>query len=51
MIDRCDSQVASWSESGDNFVVKDVEKFSCVSDKQNCPLTRAYSLIHSIRLL
>lgn len=33
MIDRCDSDVASWSESGDNFVVKDVDKFSSVSEK------------------
>lgn len=31
MIDRCDSEVAAWSESGDNFVVKNVEKFASVS--------------------
>ncbi|GAX11250.1 heat shock transcription factor 4 [Fistulifera solaris] len=29
MIDKCDQDVACWSESGDNFVVKDVDKFSC----------------------
>lgn len=28
MIDRCDSEVATWSNLGDNFVVKDVEKFA-----------------------
>eukprot|EP00545_Synedropsis_sp_CCMP1620_P005705 CAMPEP_0119004914 /NCGR_PEP_ID=MMETSP1176-20130426/1428_1 /TAXON_ID=265551 /ORGANISM="Synedropsis recta cf, Strain CCMP1620" /LENGTH=240 /DNA_ID=CAMNT_0006956675 /DNA_START=837 /DNA_END=1556 /DNA_ORIENTATION=+ len=28
MIDRCDSTIASWSPSGDNFVVKNVEKFA-----------------------
>eukprot|EP00565_Helicotheca_tamesis_P008674 CAMPEP_0185731676 /NCGR_PEP_ID=MMETSP1171-20130828/13719_1 /TAXON_ID=374046 /ORGANISM="Helicotheca tamensis, Strain CCMP826" /LENGTH=404 /DNA_ID=CAMNT_0028400991 /DNA_START=189 /DNA_END=1403 /DNA_ORIENTATION=+ len=28
MIDRCDSMIASWSENGDNFVVKNVERFA-----------------------
>jgi len=28
MIDRCDRDVATWSNIGDNFVVKDVEKFA-----------------------
>jgi predicted site-specific integrase-resolvase len=28
MIDKCDSDIASWSPAGDNFVVKDVEKFA-----------------------
>jgi len=28
MIDRCDPTVATWSPSGDNFVVKNVEKFA-----------------------
>mmetsp|Transcript_10780 Transcript_10780/g.15884 ORF Transcript_10780/g.15884 Transcript_10780/m.15884 type:complete len:357 (-) Transcript_10780:3067-4137(-) len=28
MIDRCDSTIATWSPSGDNFVVKNVEKFA-----------------------
>lgn len=28
MIDRCDSSIATWSPSGDNFVVKNVEKFA-----------------------
>lgn len=28
MIDRCDAFIATWSASGDNFVVKDVEQFS-----------------------
>lgn len=28
MIDRCDPEIASWSASGDNFVVKNVEKFA-----------------------
>jgi hypothetical protein len=31
MIDRCDDEIATWSESGENFVVKNVEKFACVS--------------------
>jgi len=28
MIDRCDREIATWSIAGDNFVVKDVEKFA-----------------------
>ena len=32
MIDKCDPDVACWSESGDNFIVKDVDKFSSVSN-------------------
>lgn len=32
MIDKCDSEIATWSEEGDNFVVKNVEKFAGVSD-------------------
>lgn len=28
MIDRCDSTIATWSPSGDSFVVKNVEKFA-----------------------
>lgn len=28
MIDRCDPDIATWSVSGDNFVVKNVEKFA-----------------------
>eukprot|EP00538_Stauroneis_constricta_P002227 CAMPEP_0119556428 /NCGR_PEP_ID=MMETSP1352-20130426/8392_1 /TAXON_ID=265584 /ORGANISM="Stauroneis constricta, Strain CCMP1120" /LENGTH=501 /DNA_ID=CAMNT_0007603391 /DNA_START=217 /DNA_END=1722 /DNA_ORIENTATION=+ len=28
MIDRCDSDIATWSDTGDNFVVKNVEKFA-----------------------
>mmetsp|Transcript_73701 Transcript_73701/g.206925 ORF Transcript_73701/g.206925 Transcript_73701/m.206925 type:complete len:364 (+) Transcript_73701:157-1248(+) len=28
MIDRCDSTIATWSAAGDNFVVKNVEKFA-----------------------
>mmetsp|Transcript_13081 Transcript_13081/g.27088 ORF Transcript_13081/g.27088 Transcript_13081/m.27088 type:complete len:316 (+) Transcript_13081:24-971(+) len=28
MIDRCDPEIATWSASGDNFVVKNVEKFA-----------------------
>jgi hypothetical protein len=27
-MDRCDREIATWSSSGDNFVVKDVEQFS-----------------------
>lgn len=30
MIDRCDSSIATWSAAGDNFVVKNVEKFASV---------------------
>ena len=32
MIDKCDSTIATWSENGDNFVVKNIEKFAGVSD-------------------
>jgi len=28
MIDRCDTDVATWSPNGDNFVIKNVEKFA-----------------------
>lgn len=28
MIDRCDQEIATWSATGDNFVVKNVEKFA-----------------------
>jgi len=28
MIDRCDAGVATWSDTGDNFVVKNVDKFA-----------------------
>ena len=28
MIDRCDTEIATWSTMGDNFVVKDIDKFS-----------------------
>jgi len=28
MIDRCDREIATWSATGDNFVVKNVEKFA-----------------------
>ena len=28
MIEKCDQEVATWSENGDNFVVKNVEKFA-----------------------
>lgn len=28
MIEKCDTDVATWSENGDNFVVKNVEKFA-----------------------
>lgn len=30
MIDKCDSSIAAWSENGDNFVVKNIEKFAGV---------------------
>jgi len=30
MIDRCDPTIATWSAAGDNFVVKNVEKFASV---------------------
>jgi hypothetical protein len=33
MIDRCEPAVAGWSDSGDNFVVKNVEKFASVSSE------------------
>jgi hypothetical protein len=28
MIDRCDPAIATWSDTGDNFVIKNVEKFA-----------------------
>jgi len=28
MIDRCDPEIATWSMAGDNFVVKNIEKFA-----------------------
>lgn len=28
MIEKCDQEIATWSENGDNFVVKNVEKFA-----------------------
>jgi len=28
MIDRCEATIATWSDAGDNFVVKNVEKFA-----------------------
>jgi hypothetical protein len=31
MIEKCDPEIACWSEAGDNFVVKNVEKFATVS--------------------
>lgn len=31
MIDKCDDEIACWSELGDNFVVKNVDKFASVS--------------------
>jgi hypothetical protein len=34
MIDRCDPTIATWSSLGDNFVVKNVEKFASVSHSQ-----------------
>jgi hypothetical protein len=39
MIDRCDDEIATWSESGENFVVKNVEKFACVSAPAAIPDT------------
>jgi len=30
MIDRCDPIIATWSQTGDNFVVKNLEQFSSV---------------------
>ena len=33
MIDKCDPNIATWSEAGDNFVVKNVELFASVSSK------------------
>lgn len=32
MIDKCDPEIATWSETGDNFVVKDLDKFAKVSN-------------------
>ena len=30
MIDRCDQSIATWAVTGDNFVVKNVDKFASV---------------------
>ena len=43
MIEKCDSEIASWSENGDNFVVKNVEKFATVS-----PFLCFYDLCHCL---
>jgi hypothetical protein len=32
MIDRCDDEIAGWSEQGDSFVVKNVDRFAAVSE-------------------
>jgi hypothetical protein len=34
MIDRCDQTIATWSAAGDNFVVKNVERFASVRTDQ-----------------
>jgi hypothetical protein len=37
MIDRCDADIADWSEAGDNFVIKNADKFSNVcTDHDSC---------------
>jgi hypothetical protein len=41
MIDRCDSEIATWSEAGDNFVVKNTEKFASVSSNETYSLSSA----------
>ena len=28
MIDKCNADIATWAETGDSFVVKNVDKFS-----------------------
>jgi hypothetical protein len=30
MIDQCDDEIAGWSEKGDSFVVKDLDRFASV---------------------
>jgi hypothetical protein len=45
MIDRCDDEIATWSESGENFVVKNVEKFACVSALPRYTYTGSYEAI------
>jgi hypothetical protein len=40
MISRSDPSIACWSESGDNFVIKDVDKFSAVSRLLGAPRAR-----------
>lgn len=34
MIERCESEIACWSEDGDSFVVKNVDKFASVSGNE-----------------
>ena len=43
MIDRCDSDIASWAEDGENFIVKDCQKFAAVSDNSLKGKTYAFS--------
>jgi len=38
MIQSCDQSIATWSEAGDNFIVKDPDKFAQVST-QHASLT------------
>jgi len=45
MIEKCDQDVACWSESGDNFVVKNLEEFSKVSNIMKLLLPALHGLI------
>lgn len=48
MIDKCDSSIATWSENGDNFVVKNIEKFAGVSHRDSICLLTEHRLYYKI---
>ena len=48
MIDKCDSSIATWSENGDNFVVKNIEKFAGVSHRDSIYLLTEHRLYYKI---
>lgn len=41
MIDRCDDNIAGWSDQGDSFVVKNVDQFAAVSGVRQILLWQA----------
>lgn len=45
MISRSDPEIAAWSDVGDNFVIKNVDKFSSVSHSHNSGLKDLSSVL------